>query len=283
MFAAKAGKGTVMALLEKLRNEKRDNLSARILRLRVEDIEPSPYQARTYFDEAEVESLAQSIRENGLLQPVSVRRLPDGRWQLIAGERRLRACRLAGLRVIPALECQADGTLSAVLGYIENAERCDLNCFEQARALRLLLELWDCTQEEGAARLGMSQSALCNKLRLLNLSEEEQTLCIENRLSERHARAVLSLPAGEVRKALLRRAAKETWSVAKLEQKVKEAAAPAPRKRRPAVMVRDVRIFLNTVNKAISLMKSAGIPAESTETRMEDYIEYRVRIPVKAR
>lgn len=271
-----------MALLEKWRGEKKDGLPARVLRLPIADIEPSPYQARTRFDPAEVESLAQSIRENGLLQPVSVRRLPDGGWQLIAGERRLRACKLAGLREIPALECQADGTLSAVLGYIENAERCDLNCFEQARALRLLLELWDCTQEEGAARLGMSQSALCNKLRLLNLSAEEQSLCIENRLTERHARAVLSLPAGEVRKNLLHRAAKEAWSVAKLEQKVKDAAAPRPRPRR-SIMVRDVRIFINTINKAIGLMKSAGIPAESTETRMEDYIEYRVRIPVKAR
>lgn len=271
-----------MTLLEKLRPDRRDELPAKVLRLKIDSIEPSPYQARTYFDPAEVESLAQSIRENGLLQPVSVRRLPEGGYQLIAGERRLRACKLAGLKEIPALVCQADGTLSAVLGYIENAERCDLNCFEQARALRLLLELWECTQEEGAARLGMSQSALCNKLRLLNLSAEEQNTCIEGKLSERHARAVLSLPAGEVRLALLRRAAKDGWSVAKTEQKVKEAAAPMPRPKR-RIMVRDVRIFLNTINKAISLMKNAGIPAESTETRMEDYIEYRVRIPVKAK
>ncbi len=269
-----------MALLEKWKHEREPAM--KVVRLRVEEIEPSPYQARTNFDPAEVESLAQSIRENGLLQPVSVRRLPDGRWQLIAGERRLRACRLAGLREIPALVCQADGTLSAVLGYVENAERCDLNCFEQANALKLLLELWNCTQEEGAARLGMSQSALCNKLRLLNLSLEERQLCVENHLTERHARAVLSLPAGELRLGMLRRAAQEGWSVAKLEQKVQEAAAPRPRPKRH-IMVRDVRIFVNTINKAIRLMKSAGIPAESTETHMEDCIEYRVRIPVKAK
>ncbi len=254
----------------------------RVLHLRPEDIEPSPYQARTHFDQAEVESLAQSIRENGLLQPVSVRRLPDGKYQLIAGERRLRACRLAGLAQIPALECQADATLSAVLGYIENNQRADLNCFEQARALRLLLGLWGCTQEEGAARLGMSQSALCNKLRLLNLSAQEQQTCVEGRLSERHARAVLALPAGEMRLALLRRAAAEGWSVARTEQKVKEAAAPPQPARRRTVMVRDVRIFVNTINRAIGLMKNAGIPAESIETREEDYIEYRVRIPVSA-
>ena len=105
-----------MTLLEKLRPEKRDELPARVLRLKIDAIQPSPYQARTHFDPAEVESLAQSIRENGMLQPVSVRRLPEGGYQLIAGERRLRACKLAGLKEIPALVCQADGTLSAVLG-----------------------------------------------------------------------------------------------------------------------------------------------------------------------
>lgn len=263
-------------LLDRLRPDNR------VLRLRPEEIEPSPYQARTHFDQAQVESLAASIRENGLLQPISVRRLPGGRYQLIAGERRLRACKLAGLSEIPALLCQADGTLSAVLGYIENNERSDLNCFEQARALRLLLELWDCTQEEGAARLGMSQSALCNKLRLLNLSSEEQEICLEGHLSERHARAVLTLPAGEARVRLLRRAAAEGWSVAVTEQRVKDSVAPPParpKKGRRVIMVRDVRIFVNTINRAIELMKNAGIPAESEETHEGGYIEYRVRIP----
>lgn len=263
-------------LLDRLRTD-------RVYHLRIEDIEPSPYQARTHFDAAAVESLAASIRENGLLQPVSVRRLPGGKYQLIAGERRLRACKLAGLREIPALVCQADATLSAVLGYIENSERSDLNCFEQARALRLLLQLWECTQEEGAARLGMSQSALCNKLRLLNLSADEQQVCIEGHLSERHARAVLTLPAGEERLALLRRAAAENWSVACTEQQVRLAAAPPAAKHPPRprrILVRDVRIFVNTIDRAISVMKSAGIPAESQQTREEDYIEYRVRIPL---
>lgn len=250
----------------------------KVLRLRPESIDPSPFQARTHFDEAEVDSLARSIRENGLLQPISVRRLPNGRWQLIAGERRLRACKKAGLAEIPALECRADAGLSALLGYIENSERCDLDCFEQARALRLLLQLWGSSQEEGAARLGMSASALCNKLRLLNLTPAEEALCRAGGLSERHARAVLPLPAGAAREALLARAGQENWSVAHLEQRVKAAAAP--RTRRRTVMVKDVRIFVNTINRAISLMKNAGIPAESEETRAGDFIEYRVRIPV---
>ncbi len=277
-------------LLDKLRagintgaKDAAKGMGDRLLQLSPEDIEPSPYQARTAFDAAEVESLARSIRENGLLQPVSVRQLPGGRYQLIAGERRLRACKLAGLARIPALLCKADGTLSAVLGYMENRERSDLNCFENARALRLLVGLWDCTQEEAAARLGMSQSALCNKLRLLNLSVGEQQLCIEAGLTERHARAVLALPAGEKRLELLRRAGREEWSVARTEQAVRQAAAAAPvPARRRSVMVRDVRIFVNTINRAVGLMKSAGIPAESVETREGDYIEYRVRIPVKA-
>ena len=252
----------------------------RVRRLRIDDIRPSPYQARTQFDPAQVESLAQSIRENGLLQPVSVRKLPEGGYQLIAGERRLRACRLAGLTEIPALVVQADGTMSAVLGYLENSERCDLDCFEQARALRLLLQLWECTQEEGAARLGMNQSTLCNKLRLLLLTEEEQQICREGGLTERHARAVLSLPVGQTRADLLRRAAAEGWSVARLEQRVRDMAAPVSRPKR-TIMVRDVRIFVNTFNKAVRLMKNAGIAAESSEIHEDTYIEYKVRIPVK--
>ena len=166
----------------------------RVILLPLEWIEPSPYQARTVFDDNEIAALAVSILQNGLLQPVSVRRLGLHRYQLVAGERRLRACRLAQLQKIPAILSEFDESESAALGLLENMQRAQLDPFDTARGIREVIRLWGCTQAEAARRLGLSQSALANKLRLLSLTEEQQKLCTEHRLTERHARAALRLP-----------------------------------------------------------------------------------------
>ena len=268
-----------MTLLEKLRPERKDEPPAKVLRLKVDSIAPSPYQARTYFDPAEVESLAQSIRENGLLQPVSVRRLPEGGYQLIAGERRLRACKLAGLKEIPALVCQADGTLSAVLGYIENAERCDLNCFEQARALKLLLELWECTQEEGAARLGMSQSALCNKLRLLKHSSQVLTVIRRENLTERHARALLKLPGDEEKLSAIAQIARQGMNVARTEKYIEMLL----QKRQDKPQKANVGAFLNNLTQYLARIQSCGIAAVSERRETEKQIVLTITIPKYAK
>ena len=138
---------------------------ARVVLLDVDSITPSPYQARKTFSEKEIKKLAVSILQNGLLQPISVRPTIDGRWQLIAGERRLRACKLAGIRTIPAIVSYFEDEKTAALSLLENIQREQLNPFEQARALRELLDLWGCTQEAGARRLGIAQPTLANKLR----------------------------------------------------------------------------------------------------------------------
>ena len=149
----------------------------RVILLPLEWIEPSPYQARTVFDDNEIAALAVSILQNGLLQPVSVRRLGLHRYQLVAGERRLRACRLAQLQKIPAILSEFDESESAALGLLENMQRAQLDPFDTARGIREVIRLWGCTQAEAARRLGLSQSALANKLRLLSLTEEQQKLC----------------------------------------------------------------------------------------------------------
>ena len=135
--------------------------------LPVDCIEPSPYQARTAFDEPEIAALAVSILQNGLLQPISVRRVGIRKYQLVAGERRLRACRLAKLEKVPAILADYDDSESAALGLLENLQRSQLDPFDTARGIKEVIRLWGCTQAEAARRLGLSQPALANKLRLL--------------------------------------------------------------------------------------------------------------------
>ena len=165
--------------------------TGRVLMLPVDCIEPSPYQARTVFDDTEIAALAVSILQNGLLQPVSVRRVGLKRYQLVAGERRLRACRMAKLPRVPAILAEYDEGESAALGLLENIQRSQLDPFDTARGIREVIRVWGCTQAEAARRLGLSQPALANKLRLLSLTQEQQDICTGRHLSERHARAAL--------------------------------------------------------------------------------------------
>lgn len=255
-------------------------IEGNVVAIDIDRIEPSPFQARKVFSQESIDELAQSIAQNGLLQPVSVRRIGHNRFQLIAGERRLRACKQAGVKKISAIICEMSDNVSAVFGYIENSQRADLNPFEQAKGIKSLLEIWQVTQEEAAARLGMTQSTLCNKLRLLSLTEQEQQLCLKYNLTERHARAVLTVCDVNRRAELLKRAGEKQLNVTELEALIKQTAEKKPQKKR-RIMIQDVRIFANTINRAISFMKSAGVNATSVRQDTDEYIEYVVRIPLK--
>ena len=251
--------------------------------LPLDEIDPSPFQARQAFDAQELAGLALSIRQNGLLTPVSVRRMPSGRYQLVAGERRLRACKMAGIKRVPAILCQYDDDESAALGLLENMQRQGLNPFEQARGIRDVIARWNCTQSQAAERLGISQPALNNKLRLLSLSEEQQQLCLEKGLGERHARAVLRLPEGEPRSLALAVMARSGMNARQADEYVSRLLQEGQKSRRKVTpVIRDVRIFLNTVEKAVRTMKEAGVPAVAKRSEKEDYIEYLVRIPTSA-
>ena len=261
----------------------------RVLMLPLEWIEPSPYQARTVFDENEIAALAVSILQNGLLQPVSVRRLGMHRYQLVAGERRLRACRLAQLDRIPALMADFDESESAALGLLENVQRAQLDPFDTARGIREVIRLWGCTQAEAAKRLGMSQPALANKLRLLSLTEEQQKLCTDHHLTERHARAALRLPEAR-RTAALEKMALGELSVREADRLVDDLlddrkkkdppARKSKKKRRTTPMVGDVRLLVNTLQHTVDRMTEQGIRATTRCTRRDGWVEYLVRIPV---
>lgn len=256
--------------------------TGKVLLLPIESIEPSPYQARTAFDEPEIAALAVSILQNGLLQPVSVRRVGLRKYQLVAGERRLRACRLAKLEKIPAILADYDDTQSAALGLLENLQRSQLDPFDTARGIKEVIRLWGCTQAEAARRLGLSQPALANKLRLLTLTPEQQDLCTANHLSERHARAVLRLPENR-RTAALEKIARDNLSVRQTDKLVDSMLAspkgPSPC-RKTIPMVRDVRFFVNTLQHAVDLMTQKGIAATTSCDKKDGCLEYIVRIPV---
>ena len=246
--------------------------AGKIYTLPVESIRPSPFQARTVFDEKELTGLAQSIRENGLLQPISVRKV-EGGYELVAGERRLRACKLARMETIPAILCDCGDQRTAALGLLENIQREDLNPFEQAQGLRDVIALWDCTQAEAAKRLGMAQPTLANKLRLLQLTTDQRQFVLDNGLTERHARAVLRLPENRRSEALIT-IAKRRMNARQTDlyiEQVLNAAAPG---RHRISMVKDVRIFVNTIDHAIRLMTDNGVPATAHREERDGYIEY---------
>ena len=242
------------------------------------DIRPNPTQPRREFPLDKLVELAQSISENGILQPLTVS-FETGEPVLIAGERRLRAARIAGLREVPCVEVQVQTRQRQVLTLVENMQRQDMNCFEEAEGIRQLIEAHELTQSEAATQLGLSQSAVANKLRLLRLPAAERDQLIAAGMGERHARALLRMEERTQRQALLERVVKEKMTVAQTERAV-EAMLEGRVRRRPAKpLVRDVRVFFNTVNHALDIMRRGGIPAEGHRRDGEDYIEYVVRIP----
>ena len=250
-------------------------------------IRPNKTQPRKSFDEDELRLLAQSIATNGILQPLTVRRLSQTEFELIAGERRLRAAVLAGLTKVPCVLIKCSDKESAIFALLENIQRADLNMFEEARGINRLIRKYGLTQEDAAARLGKKQSTVANKLRLLKLSMEEQDWILQAGLSERHARALLRINEEEVRKEVLSRIVAESLSakdtedlVIKLLCRATVSDSDSPKQEKKFI-IRDVRIFVNTINKAVDTMRLSGINAVSKKMETEEYIEYTVQIPKK--
>ena len=255
--------------------------AGKIYSLPIDQIRPSPFQARKEFDEQELAALAVSIRENGLLQPISVRKMSDGGYELVAGERRLRACRLAKMTTIPAILCTYADEQTAALGLLENLQRADLNPFEQAQGLKDVMVLWDCTQAEAAKRLGMAQPTFANKLRLLQLNADQRQFVLDNNLTERHARAVLRLPENRRSEALIN-IAKRRLNARQTDLYIEQLLNSTGKGGHRISMVKDVRIFVNTIDHAIRLMTDNGVPATAHREEKDGYIEYTVRIPTAA-
>lgn len=253
----------------------------RLMLLRPEEIHPNPHQPRRTFDREELTGLAASIRENGILQPLSVRKTPEG-YELIAGERRLRAAGEVGLSRVPCVVSRTDDRGSSVLALIENLQRSNLNFFEEAEAIGRLMASHGMTQEEVALRLGKSQPAVANKLRLLKLSPEVREEILRARLTERHARSLLRLPEDKVDKALgqmVSRGLNVAASDRLVERMLEQAEQKGKSGRRTRGAVRDLRLFCNTLDKAVKAIQGTGLPVETTKEEKDGFMEYVIRLP----
>ena len=266
----------------------------------VDKIVPNPQQPRRVFEQAALQELAESIANHGVIQPVTLRRV-GGLFELIAGERRLRATQMAGLKAIPAIVVDADDEESAVLALIENIQRENLSYMEEALGYLKLAQEYHMTQEEIAKLMGKTQSAVANKLRILRLYGETKRILAEYGLTERHARALLRLINEEQQVQTAKLIAVKGMNVRETEEYIEnllikqqevlpERGLPLSgtvkgqvknRLTRPRIkrFIRDIRLFTNTVNRAALYMKEAGVPVQVAENKNEGYYEMVIRVP----
>ncbi|WP_368182186.1 ParB/RepB/Spo0J family partition protein [Anaerotruncus rubiinfantis] len=259
----------------------------RVVLLDVDEIASNPYQPRRQFDPKAMRELADSIRQNGLLQPVTVRQNPMGGFELIAGERRLMACKMIGKEKIPAIVESFNDEKSAVFALIENLQRKDLNYFEEAAGIQQLMQHGGMTQQQVAERLGKAQSTVANKLRLLTFSEELRRKMLDSGLTERHARALLKLPDEQSVELAMMHIISQRLNVGESERYIDSLLEPdEPQEQHPKstrlFVVKDLRIFMNTISKAVTTMKLAGIEIDTCKEEDENYINYTMRIPKKS-
>ncbi len=242
-------------------------------------IVPNPNQPRKRFDYDELENLAQSIRENGILQPITVRKREDKKYELVSGERRLRAARLVGMVKIPSIVINIDDKSSAMFSIIENLQRQSLNFFEEAEAIEKLVGEYAMSREEVAQKLGLAPSTVSNKLRILRLPEEMRFELARSGLTESHARALLMLEDDNQRARALSIIVDRHLNVAESERMINQMINRNNRPRNPLRGIRDVRLFINTLNHAVDTIRRAGVEADAARSETEEYIEYVVRIP----
>lgn len=255
----------------------------KISEIDINHIVPNPCQPRRVMDEEELSELAKSIKQYGLIAPIAVRKISNGEFELISGERRLRACKKIGLLKVPAVIIDVMRTDSAILAIIENIQRKDLDYLEEGEAYAALLTEHGLTQEELAEKLGKNQSTIANKVRLLKLSPHIRLLLRKYNLSERHARALLRLPDDNTRLRALSVIAEKNLNVTKTEEYIERLLTPPKQKKEPGGIriFKDVRIFSNTIKQAVDIMKRSGLDAKAIKTENDEFIEYNIKIPKK--
>lgn len=257
--------------------------NGRILYLPIVRIRPNPSQPRKIFEQEGLKELSASIEHYGILQPLTVRRV-SGEYELVAGERRLRAARMAGLHEVPCILLTVDEEQSGLVALVENLQRRDLDYIEEAQGLLRLMRQYGMNQEQAASKVGKSQSAVANKLRILRHGETVLAKLRENALSERHARALLKLPSEEERLEVIEIIVQRQLNVAKTEsfidaylQRQKE-----PKRGLRKLIVRDVRLFLNSINHSLELVRGAGIDASARQEETENEIVLTIHLPKRA-
>jgi ParB family chromosome partitioning protein len=258
----------------------------KVLYIPLEEISRNPFQPRREFDEIEIKELAKSIEMYGVLQPIVVRKAREG-YQLIAGERRYRACRMIGAPTIPAIVQEMSDRQAAEVSLIENLQRKDLNYLEEAGAYAQLISEFGLTQEELAQRIGRSQSAIANKLRILRLAKELRCLIVPETITERHARALLKLNSVEVQKEVLLAIYEKDLNVKETEEIVEnlrqnnipQGVNHTGHGQQVSIVIRDARIFLNTIKETVNRAKQIGLDMVMIETERDEEYEIVIRVP----
>jgi ParB family chromosome partitioning protein len=266
--------------------EKRKKDDNDIIYLHSDKIIPNPYQPRKFFDNESLRELSNSIKTYGIIQPLSVRKIGNDKYELIAGERRLRAAGLAGVTKIPCMVVNVGDNDSALMALIENLQRENLNYIEEAQGYYRILKEHNMTQESLAAKLGKSQSTIANKLRLLKLSPMVTKILLDNNLTERHARCLLRLQDDESRLQVLKKICEENLNVKRSENLVEKVlsgssepqAAKSKEDKRKKV-IQDIRVFVKSVKQAVNVMLQAGVKAKAAQFDRGTYIEFIIRIP----
>ncbi len=271
----------------------KEEIFGKIHMIAVNLIYPSPSQPRRSFDDEKLIRLADSIMKYGVLQPLTVRfnaesayysdEVPPKQlhYELIAGERRLRAAKMAGLKQVPCIMINADYRRSAEISLIENIQREELNVFEQATAISMLMDIYNLTQEQVAKALSLSQPCVANKLRLLNLTLDERKLIISSPLTERHCRAALKLSDPAQRLRVFETAVKKELNVAQTEELVDQILYGTEKHSQdPKQMcaIKDIRLCYNTIDRAISTIEKAGINVTKEKYEDGNYVEFIIRI-----
>lgn len=252
----------------------------KVVLLPLDQIRRSPNQPRRYFDPDDLQELARSIAHNGLLQPVTVRRVSESRYELIAGERRTMAFRSLGRETIPAIIEEYSHEQSAALTLIENLQRKDLNYFEEAAGIEALMQELSLNQIQVSQKLGKAQSTVANKLRLLKYSQSIQQKMLESNFSERHARALLKLPNEDKQSEAIRAVVEKKLNVEQTEQLVESMLLKTPSRTGTRIFViKDMRVFMNSIQKAISTMNQAGISVDSFKRENDEFVEVLIKIP----
>ncbi len=258
---------------------KREKDRIRVVNIELSMIRPNPNQPRKNFDSLGLEELADSIKENGVLQPISVRRVATG-YELVAGERRCRASKMAGLEKIPAIILEASPQKSALIALLENLQREDLSFFEIAQGYQRLIHDQGLTQEELARRLGKSQSTVANKLRLLRFSDDVRRLILDYSLTERHARALLHLSTAAEQQSAARTIFEQQLNVKQSEELVRDMLQKSGTKNRKLKIsaYADMRMFTNTIKHAIDIMRENGVQADMKENSFDWGTEYVIKV-----
>ncbi len=255
------------------------NHSDEVKQIPVGEIVSSPYQPRTIFDDEKIDELCQTIKTHGVIQPIVVR-VRNSKYEIIAGERRWRAVTKLGMETIPAIIREFNDSQAASIALIENLQREGLTAIEEAVAYQKLIDIHQLTQESLAQRLGKSQSTIANKIRLLHLPEEVKMALMERKISERHARALLSLDTEELQLKLLAEIIAKELNVKQTEARVafyKEASKLKKSKR--ISFTKDVRLALNTIRQSIDMVTDSGLAIKTTENDHEDHYEIVIQIP----